>query len=134
MSKPSGTVLSSQNSWDMASHLISSSAFLAGSDGAPLPGLVADVEQPGIGGLLLGKGLSLVPNSGDMAITGGDAKEASKRESKRKQVLSAKDKDKEYSTVSATNSQFCATVCTLTGFAHLLIFCFLVSVCYYWHY
>lgn len=103
----------------MASHLISSSAFLAGSDGAPLPGLVADVEQPGIGGLLLGKGLSLVPNSGDIAITGGDAKEASKRESKRKQVLSAKDRDKEYSTVSATNLQFFATLCTLTGFAHL---------------
>jgi hypothetical protein len=119
VSKSPGTVLSSQNSWDMTSHLISSSAFLAGSDGAPLPGLVADVEQPGIGGLLLGKGLSLVPNSGDIAITGGDAKEASKRESKRKQVLSAKDKDKEYSTVSATKLQFCATVCTLTGFAHL---------------
>ncbi len=107
--------MSSQNSWDMASYLISSSAFLAGSDGAPLPGLVADAEQPGIGGLLVGKGLSLVPNSGDIAIIGGDAKEASKRESKRKQVLSAKDKDKEYSTVSATNLQFCATVCTLTG-------------------
>jgi hypothetical protein len=96
-------VVSSHNSWVMANHLIMLSAFLTGSDSGAMHGLAGDVEQSGIGGQLLGKGFPLVAIPGDTAIGSGDAKEASKRDSKKKQVLNSKDKDKQTSTVSARN-------------------------------
>jgi hypothetical protein len=98
-------VVSSDNSWVMVNHLIMLSAFLTGSDSGAMHGLAGDVEQSGIEGLLLGKGFSLVASPGDTAIASGDAKEASKRDSKKKQVLNSKDNNKQTSTVSARNLQ-----------------------------
>ncbi|KAH8969993.1 hypothetical protein BDL97_02G062600 [Sphagnum fallax] len=75
-----------------------SSETPAGSDSGAMHGLAGDVEQSGIEGLLLGKGFSLVASPGDTAIASGDAKEASKRDSKKKQVLNSKDNNKQTST------------------------------------